>query len=187
MKIMPIETIYNGFRFRSRAEARWAVFFDTCGIKYQYEPEGVRLSDETLYLPDFYLPDSDTWFEVKGVLDATDKHKVEQLIADTSKPAVIGYSDLTFEACDAWDGEFCLASRNASALCRCSRCGNLWFMGWAGYYGCRCCGEYDGDHHIISHLSGPADEYDLRLADGTIRQAYYKARQARFEHGEKPK
>ncbi len=33
----PIETIYNGFRFRSRLEARWAVFFDAVEIKYEYE------------------------------------------------------------------------------------------------------------------------------------------------------
>ena len=26
--IKPIETKYNGYRFRSRLEARWAVFFD---------------------------------------------------------------------------------------------------------------------------------------------------------------
>ncbi len=31
-----IETIYNGERFRSRLEARWAVFFDTLGVKYLY-------------------------------------------------------------------------------------------------------------------------------------------------------
>jgi hypothetical protein len=32
--IKTIETIYNGYRFRSRLEARWAVFFDAMGIKY---------------------------------------------------------------------------------------------------------------------------------------------------------
>ena len=26
--IKAIETVYNGYRFRSRLEARWAVFFD---------------------------------------------------------------------------------------------------------------------------------------------------------------
>ena len=29
-----IETEYNGYRFRSRLEARWAVFFDALGIEY---------------------------------------------------------------------------------------------------------------------------------------------------------
>lgn len=38
-----IETIYNNYHFRSRLEARWAVFFDTLGIEYRYEPEGYDL------------------------------------------------------------------------------------------------------------------------------------------------
>lgn len=38
-----IETIYNGYRFRSRLEARWAIFFDELKIKYQYELEGYEL------------------------------------------------------------------------------------------------------------------------------------------------
>lgn len=66
--IKPIETVYNGYRFRSRLEARWAVFFDAAGIEYQYEPEGfqVYLGDETVrYLPDFYLPGLSTYAEVK--------------------------------------------------------------------------------------------------------------------------
>lgn len=63
--IQPIETVYNNYRFRSRLEARWAVFFDTAGIKYEYEYEGWNLG-HTYYLPDFWLPELDTWIEVKG-------------------------------------------------------------------------------------------------------------------------
>lgn len=55
--IKAIETIYNGYRFRSRLEARWAVFFDAAGIKYEYEPEGYDLGEAGWYLPDFYLPE----------------------------------------------------------------------------------------------------------------------------------
>ena len=47
-EIKAIETEYNGYRFRSRLEARWAVFFDAMGIKYEYEPEGFELEDGTL-------------------------------------------------------------------------------------------------------------------------------------------
>ena len=39
-EIKAIETVYNGYRFRSRLEARWAVFFEAAGIEYEYEPEG---------------------------------------------------------------------------------------------------------------------------------------------------
>ena len=59
MEIKAIETVYNGYRFRSRLEARWAVFFDAAGIKYEYEPEGFETNEGTKYLPDFYLPEYD--------------------------------------------------------------------------------------------------------------------------------
>ena len=64
-RIKPIETQYNGFRFRSRLEARWAVFFDVIGLKYEYEMEGYDM-EGTRYLPDFYIPSLDRWFEIKA-------------------------------------------------------------------------------------------------------------------------
>lgn len=60
-----IETVYQGYRFRSRLEARWAVFFDALGVKYEYEVEGYDL-DGLWYLPDFWLPEIEIWLEVKG-------------------------------------------------------------------------------------------------------------------------
>lgn len=66
VKTIPaIETVYNGYKFRSRVEARWAVAFDVIGIKYNYELEGLKF-DNVYYLPDFYLPDFGCWVEVKG-------------------------------------------------------------------------------------------------------------------------
>ena len=56
-EIGAIETVFDGYRFRSRLEARWAVFFKTASIRYIYEPECFRLPSGKLYLPDFYLPD----------------------------------------------------------------------------------------------------------------------------------
>lgn len=64
-EIKPIETVYNGYRFRSRLEARWAVFFDSLGIEYEYESEGYCNVDGVNYLPDFYLPEFRCLFEVK--------------------------------------------------------------------------------------------------------------------------
>jgi hypothetical protein len=61
----PIETIYNGYRFRSRLEARWAVFFDVLGIKWVYEPEGYDLGRLGYYLPDFWLTEIGCFAEVK--------------------------------------------------------------------------------------------------------------------------
>src|SRR5215207_933310 len=65
MDIKPIETEYQGHRFRSRLEARWAVFFDALGIEYHYEPEGFDLGELGYYLPDFWLPQVSMWAEVK--------------------------------------------------------------------------------------------------------------------------
>ena len=48
-----IQTEYKGYLFRSRLEARWAVFFDAFGISWEYEPEGIVLSDGSFYLPLF--------------------------------------------------------------------------------------------------------------------------------------
>lgn len=78
-KIKPIETIYNGYKFKSRLEARWAVFFDALEIKYEYEKEGYKLK-HGWYLPDFWLPykgnnevlnfpeypNAGEWLEIKG-------------------------------------------------------------------------------------------------------------------------
>ncbi|MEW6326319.1 MAG: hypothetical protein AB1487_01800 [Thermodesulfobacteriota bacterium] len=59
-----IETYYRGYKFRSRLEARWAVFFDYMGITFQYEPEGYKLPSGW-YLPDFWLTQVNMWAEVK--------------------------------------------------------------------------------------------------------------------------
>lgn len=55
MTIKAIQTRYKGYHFRSRLEARWAVFFDALGLEWEYEPEGFELPDGTRYLPDFLL------------------------------------------------------------------------------------------------------------------------------------
>ena len=63
-----IETQYKGYRFRSRLEARWAVFFDALGLSWEYEPEGFELPDGTRYLPDFRVTSPQGviyWYEVK--------------------------------------------------------------------------------------------------------------------------
>lgn len=66
--IQAIQTSYKGYRFRSRLEARWAVFFDALGLKWEYEPEGFDLGEAGYYLPDFRVqtPQGNVrWYEVK--------------------------------------------------------------------------------------------------------------------------
>ena len=81
-QIKAIETFYKGYHFRSRLEARWAVFFDTLGISWKYEVEGYEkevgsttvtgeeITELVRYLPDFFLPNrwggGGVYVEVKG-------------------------------------------------------------------------------------------------------------------------
>jgi hypothetical protein len=58
-----LPTEYGGVTFRSRLEARWALFFDALGVIWQYEPEGFDLPSG-LYVPDFWVSGAG-WFEVK--------------------------------------------------------------------------------------------------------------------------
>lgn len=81
MKI--IETNFDGHRFRSRTEARWAVFFKAAGIAYEYEKEGVVLDGDP-YLPDFWLPDMKLWMEVKGDKPTAKEHSLCGRLATTS-------------------------------------------------------------------------------------------------------
>lgn len=68
--IKAIETSYAGHRFRSRLEARWAVFFDALGWSWKYEHEGyeIGLFDKLRWLPDFEITvgGQDFYVEVKG-------------------------------------------------------------------------------------------------------------------------
>lgn len=64
-KIKVIETEYRGYKFRSRTEARWAVFFDEIGVLWEYEKEGYDLGG-IWYLPDFWIPDWSSFIEIKG-------------------------------------------------------------------------------------------------------------------------
>ena len=100
--IKPIETKYNGYKFRSRLEARWAVFFDSTGIIYQYEPEGFDLGRYGWYLPDFYLPQYNAYVEIKPLYLDQDKwnadrqqimDKCEILFAKTDRWTLLCFGD----------------------------------------------------------------------------------------------
>ena len=63
--LTPIETRYKEILFRSRIEARWALFYDKIKVSWQYEAEGYDLNG-TKYLPDFWMPQQDCFIEIKG-------------------------------------------------------------------------------------------------------------------------
>lgn len=56
----------NNQFFRSSWEANIARFLNFLDIKWIYEPERIPLANGTTYLPDFFLPDLQCYFEVKG-------------------------------------------------------------------------------------------------------------------------
>lgn len=182
-----IETVHNGYRFRSRLEARWAVFFDTLGIEYQYEPEGYELSNGEWYLPDFYLPQHDLWIEIKGdwPTDA-EKLKAKLLCEGTMKSVAIFAKECWYvpacaffmcyeedkEAHDVsyWDDHYEWAYTGVGSI----------NMGWRAWGIVRQHGEdYIGTPKLICLLDGSSVE---DATHSKIQEAYVAARQARFEH-----
>ena len=81
--INAIPTYYKGTEFRSRTEARWAVFLDELGIEWQFEAEGYDLL-HGYYLPDFWLPQIDAFLEVKPGSEFDDS-RICDLVAMTGK------------------------------------------------------------------------------------------------------
>ena len=85
-EIQTLPSFYAGIKFRSRLEARWAIFFNRCGIKWEYEPEGYLLEDGTCYRPDFLLHglvglvEGDLFVEVKGKLTEKDAKKISMFV-----------------------------------------------------------------------------------------------------------
>ena len=76
-----IPTRYSEHLFRSRLEARWAVFFDQIGLKWIYEMEGYELQNGQKYLPDFYFPELLCFGEVKpnGEINGNELSKLVEI------------------------------------------------------------------------------------------------------------
>jgi hypothetical protein len=88
-EIKVIQTKFDGHFFRSRTEARWAVFFKTLGLKYEYEMEGFEFDGGLRYLPDFWLPEIGLWFEVKGDNPTKREIYLAALLSERSKKDAI--------------------------------------------------------------------------------------------------
>lgn len=86
MMIKAIDTRYNNHLFRSRLEARWAVYFDKLSVKWEYEPEGYELPSGR-YLPDFRLTDHGLYAEIKP--EPTTDPRWADFVAIIQKPLII--------------------------------------------------------------------------------------------------
>jgi hypothetical protein len=94
-----ISTRYGSRFYRSRTEARWAIFFDRCGVPFEYEYEGLSLPSGP-YLPDFWLPTFHMYFEVKGQ-DPTDEERLKaaelSVACDCPTLIAVGAPDVRFQ------------------------------------------------------------------------------------------
>lgn len=189
--IKAIETAYKGYRFRSRLEARWAVFFDTVGVPWEYEKEGYDLGEAGLYLPDFWLPavglrrskETGLWVEIKGQMPTDEEsEKCGRLVMMTEAPVILfaglpgednnmqnesGY-EFTFWIDD--DGKKQPERDSYMTFMRCGKrtCRHLKIeFGDSNYMECPICGS-DATNNERSLVAG-----------------YAAARSARFEYGEK--
>lgn len=208
--LKPIETRYKGYRFRSRLEARWAVFFDALGIKWEYEKEGYDLGEAGWYLPDFWLPKLTTWVEIKQDYNTMtedsriDAHRKARALRDcsggTSVVVVFGppgnmQSWAYFMDCSDSGGGY--HEEWGGAFCFCDKCG-AWFDYYNGLPGSHTAMSSDWEplYACDCPLMQRTDEPGLKCYDQPVRSwieccvlatsdAVRKARSARFEHGER--
>ena len=207
-EIKPIETIYNGYRFRSRLEARWAVFLDSLGVKYEYEPEGFRLPDGSMYLPDFRVmchasrgQDCEPfplYIEVKGQMDEASAKKIKEF-------SYWGWYGKIDAYCDSFPDN--LNKSGKKPLLIVSDIPNIEYAD--DVYDSRAMGSYDclgfdlyphnyetvdGDHFGAypcawnGHFGLFGDDSSYTGWGDPIHTAYayIAARRARFEYGERP-
>lgn len=207
----PIETVYNGYRFRSRLEARWAVFFDNAGIKYEYEPEGYESNGE-MYLPDFYLPDADMHVEVKGIRQGYEKEiirlenfivwggPIKQIvilsnIPDTSEPGLPHFPGFFWKGDGVETGWVFFAHGNVPHFSSANyrhpsirewNLENKWhpfsILPVSDY---KLSVNRRNTSKTIDEMTGKTFDEMMRDVNKEVFAAFEKARQARFEHGEK--
>jgi len=70
-------------KFRSDYELQVAKKLAELGIKFEYEAHKlVYYPKPKVYVPDFYLPDSDIYIEAKGFFSSADRQKMLLVIKD---------------------------------------------------------------------------------------------------------
>ena len=189
--IKALDTVYRGHKFRSRLEAKWAIFFDEVGIAFQYEPDGYKLSNGMFYLPDFFIPSWDSFVEIKPNNRFVYNDKCFYLARDSGKKVIMFAGEpYAYGILDS-----CTESHYRTAIFYPDGgvdCGIL--ESCDGPIVLRICQECGGftltdnrDNH--EHLGEPkGDRCFERLGyfDSKLLSAYTHASQARFEHGEKP-
>lgn len=82
---------FNGIDYRSSWEVSLAKYFTLNNIKFIYEGKSIE-TPYGVYLPDFYLPETETFYEVKGYFrDENSKNKF--LFAKTKMNIILADKD----------------------------------------------------------------------------------------------
>lgn len=193
------DTYYKGYRFKSRLEARWAVFFDECGVDWEYEPEEYDLGNGLSYLPTFKLhgisgrDGGDIFVEVKDVMDEDTAAKINRFVelgmGNSLKIEKSGTAVLIVGRIPSGQTISEIDSK-VEDMAYCSSP----YMGfkWPHFFNFE---TIDGDdfaaHPGVNkqgkfELFGDDSSYLEERDDGKTFKAFIKARQARFEFGETP-
>jgi hypothetical protein len=194
-KLKAIQTEYNGYLFRSRLEARWALFFDACRIEYEYEPEGYDLGNGLMYLPDFLLhgvdgrTGGDLYVEVKGLMTNGDAYKINSFYETGKVSGDYGKSKTAILVV----GNIPNGANIYDILQNIGDEAYRDHHGWPNKYNFETIdGDYFAAYPGINHegkfeLFGDDSSYLCDMDNAATERAYRIARQARFEHGEKPR
>ncbi len=195
MKLNPLQTEYKGYLFRSRLEARWAVFFDTLGVKWEYESEGYDLGDGIHYLPDFllhgvtidhalYKENCDIYVEVKGQMTTQDEEKIKRFYeAGVVEGDQMGLSKTPVLVVGGIPDGNTMDEISKTI----SFTSDDWFYTFFTIDG-DCFPAYPGvDKKGVFTLFGGDSSYCCHMDERATEHAYRKARQARFEFGETPR
>ena len=82
---------------RSSYELTYCEYLDSQNIQWLYEPKRFYMDDgKKYYLPDFYLPQTNEWKEVKGKWYKKSREKFERfkILYPTEKIDVVGTSEI---------------------------------------------------------------------------------------------
>lgn len=161
-----VKTYHNGIKMRSGLENRVANLLDTMKIKYEYEPKYFKLTNGSLYVPDFYLTDMKLFVEVKPFIEE-DKANIKKMVCLCNDNKIEGliitpdeilfltwYTDLN----DKPDG---FVEIEPTQLILCSHCKKYSFIPLYASYHCRNCNTHEGDHDIV--LSGSTGRFNDKL------------------------
>jgi hypothetical protein len=181
--IKPIETVWKDYRFRSRLEARWAVFFESLELSWEYEPEGFVLPSGRYYLPDFKIHGIG-WFEIKPVTQEINinipwppKGSLEEEFFSLETGGILyGLPGAVHNEKPSYGG--CCGGDSPYFFCECPECAVIGF-------------EFDGRSARVDHKSGcpvrgSGSDKNHNADSLRILTAASIARSARFEHGEHP-